>query len=97
MWGKLLLALASTVILVLESLATQNLELAKSFLFSGPSGHKPLASSHFCFCMARPRVADGGTASRWLAANILNKQSRTDNKGWPSSLGVGRGVHNPSP
>jgi hypothetical protein len=27
--------------------------------------------------------------------NILNKQSRTDNKGWSSSLGVGRGVHNP--
>jgi hypothetical protein len=32
-----------------------------------------------------------------LTANILNKQSRTDNKGWPSSLGVGRGVNNPSP
>jgi hypothetical protein len=24
--------------------------------------------------------------------NLLNKQSRTDNKGWHSSLGVGRGV-----
>jgi hypothetical protein len=24
-----------------------------------------------------------------LAANILNKQSRTENKGWSSSLGVG--------
>jgi hypothetical protein len=34
---------------------------------------------------------------RRLAANILNKQSRTDNKGWPSSLGVGRGVNNPPP
>jgi hypothetical protein len=32
-----------------------------------------------------------------LAANILNKQSWTDSKGWPSSLGVGRGVNNPSP
>jgi hypothetical protein len=30
-------------------------------------------------------------------ANILNKQSRTDNKGWPSSFGVGHGVNNPSP
>jgi hypothetical protein len=30
-----------------------------------------------------------------LAANILTKQSWTDNKGWPSSLGVGRGVNNP--
>jgi hypothetical protein len=29
-----------------------------------------------------------------LAANILNKQSRTENKGWPSSLGVGRGFNN---
>jgi hypothetical protein len=25
----------------------------------------------------------------------LNKQSWTDNKGWPFSLGVGRGVNNP--
>jgi hypothetical protein len=32
-----------------------------------------------------------------IAANILNKQSRTDDKGWPSSLGVGSGVNNPSP
>jgi hypothetical protein len=32
-----------------------------------------------------------------LAANILNKQPRTDNKGWSSSLAVGRGVNNPSP
>jgi hypothetical protein len=31
-----------------------------------------------------------------VAANILNKQSWTDNNGWPSSLGVGRGVNNPS-
>ena len=39
----------------------------------------------------------------WLgrvAANtiyILNKQSRTANEGWPSSLGVGRGANNASP
>jgi hypothetical protein len=32
-----------------------------------------------------------------LAANILNKQLRTNDKGWSSSLGVGRGVNNPSP
>jgi hypothetical protein len=32
-----------------------------------------------------------------LAANIVNKQPRTDKKGWPSSLGVGLGVNNPSP
>jgi hypothetical protein len=39
-----------------------------------------------------------GTASSWrLAANILNKQSRTNDKGWSSSLEVGRGANNPSP
>ena len=32
-----------------------------------------------------------------VAANILNKQSRTVDKGWPSSFGVGRGVNNFSP
>jgi hypothetical protein len=35
--------------------------------------------------MARPQVADGGDAlDFWrAAANILNKQSRTADKGWP--------------
>ena len=32
-----------------------------------------------------------------VAANILNKQSRTADKEWSSSLGVGRGANNPSP
>jgi hypothetical protein len=41
--------------------------------------------------MARPQVADGGNGLQiWrVAANILNKQSRTADKGWSSSLGVG--------
>jgi hypothetical protein len=30
-----------------------------------------------------------------VAANILNKQSRTTDKGWSSSLGVGRGADTP--
>jgi hypothetical protein len=34
---------------------------------------------------------------RRVAANILNKQSRTADKGWSSSLGVGRGANNSSP
>jgi hypothetical protein len=34
---------------------------------------------------------------RRVAANILNKQSRTADKGWSSSLGVGRVANNPSP
>jgi hypothetical protein len=39
-----------------------------------------------------------GTASSWrLAANILNKQPQTNDKGWSTSLGAGRGANNPSP
>jgi hypothetical protein len=30
-------------------------------------------------------------------ANILNKQLRTNDKGWSSSFGVGCGAYNPSP
>jgi hypothetical protein len=47
--------------------------------------------------MARPQVADGGEGLQiWrVAANILNKQSRTADKGWPSSLGVGLGRTTP--
>jgi len=33
---------------------------------------------------------------RRVAANKLNKQSRTAEGGWSSSLGVGRGANNPS-
>jgi hypothetical protein len=49
--------------------------------------------------MARPQFADGGDAPqiRRVAANILNNQSRTADKGWSSSLGVGRGANNSSP
>ena len=32
-----------------------------------------------------------------VAVNILNKQSRTADEGWSSSLGVGRGANNASP
>jgi hypothetical protein len=41
--------------------------------------------------MVHPQVADGG-----MAANILNKQSRTADEGWSSSLGVVRGANNSS-
>jgi len=49
--------------------------------------------------MARPRVADGGGCPQmWrVAANILSNQSRARDKGWSSTLGVGRGVKNSSP
>jgi hypothetical protein len=47
--------------------------------------------------VARPQVVDRGDSLQiWrVVANILNKQSRTTDRGWLSSLGVGRGVNNP--
>jgi hypothetical protein len=49
--------------------------------------------------MARSQVADGGDdlQIRRVAVNILNKQSLTADKGWSSSLEVGRGANNSSP
>jgi len=43
--------------------------------------------------MTRPQVVDGGEDLQiWKAsANVLNKQSRTADKGQSFSLGVGRG------
>jgi hypothetical protein len=47
--------------------------------------------------MERPQVADGGDVLQiWrVAENIMNKQSRKAEKGWSSSLRVGRGAHSP--
>jgi hypothetical protein len=44
--------------------------------------------------MAHPQVADGGDnlQIQMVAANILNKESQTANKGWFSSLEVGQGA-----
>jgi hypothetical protein len=49
--------------------------------------------------MSHPAVANGGDGLQvWrVAANILNKQSRTSDKGWSSSLGVGHEAKNSSP
>jgi hypothetical protein len=49
--------------------------------------------------MARPQVADGGDGLQiWMvAADILDKQSRTADKRWYSNLGVGGGANNFSP
>jgi hypothetical protein len=48
--------------------------------------------------MARPQVADGGDGLQiWrVSANILNKQLRTADKGWSSSLGAGRWANDSS-
>jgi hypothetical protein len=47
--------------------------------------------------MARPQVVDGGDGLQiWrVAVNILNKQSRTADKGWHSSFGVAQEANNP--
>jgi hypothetical protein len=49
--------------------------------------------------IASPRVASAGFGLQiWkVALNILNMQSQTADKGWSSSLGVGRGANNSSP
>jgi hypothetical protein len=48
--------------------------------------------------MTLPQVADGGEGLHiWsVAANVLNKQSRTANKGWSSSMQDWRGANNSS-
>jgi hypothetical protein len=48
--------------------------------------------------MARPQIRGGEDGLQiWrVAANILNKQSRTAEKEWYPSLGVGRGANNSS-
>jgi hypothetical protein len=49
-------------------------------------------------CMARPQIADGEDALQLcrVVANILNKQSRTADKGYLYSLGVRREANNSS-
>jgi hypothetical protein len=46
--------------------------------------------------MACPQAEDGANGLQmWtVAANILDEQSRAADKGWSSSLGVGRGPNN---
>jgi hypothetical protein len=63
----------------------------------GPFGPTGSCCTHMA--SLSPRVADRGDGLQiWrVAANILNKQSRTADSGWSSSLGVGRWANNPSP
>jgi hypothetical protein len=51
------------------------------------------------YIIIAPQVEDGGDGLQiWrIAVNILNKQSRTADKGWSSRLGVGSGANNSSP
>ena len=47
------------------------------------------------WCVLRLRIEKRPPIRR-VAANKLNKQSRTADGGWSSSFGVGRGANNPS-
>jgi hypothetical protein len=69
-----------------------------------PGPYYPIISRHVRWVpshhgMARPLVADGGDGLQiwWVAANIMNKQSQTPDKGWSSSLGVACEANNSSP
>jgi hypothetical protein len=69
----------------------------RNFLFNFRSSpHVKWAPCHHD-SMACPQIADGGDAVRvWrVAVNILNKQSRTADNGWSSSLGLGMGLTTP--
>jgi hypothetical protein len=46
------------------------------------------------FCVETVAVGGDGLQIWRVAANILNKHSRTDDSGWSSSLGVERGLTN---
>jgi hypothetical protein len=48
------------------------------------------------WCILKLRMEERPPIWR-VAANILNRQLRTADKWWSSSLGVGRGADNPSP
>jgi hypothetical protein len=64
-----------------------------------PGSGTTLGGSRCEYSMESPRVGHGRDGLQlWrLAANILNKQPWSNDKGWSSSLGVGRGANNPSP
>jgi hypothetical protein len=84
-------------IVELEHIYRYFYNLVKLTLVSAKTPHVRWVPCHHG--MARAQVANGGDALQfWRApANILNKQSQTADKGWFSSLGVGRGANNCSP
>jgi hypothetical protein len=61
-----------------------------------PTGFSSCFVDTYHHCMALSRAADGGDGLLlWrVAANILNKQSRTAENWWSSSFRVGRGINN---
>jgi len=64
-----------------------------------PRHHDPFYVGHNHHSIARPLSGyEGYGLQIWMvAANTLNKQSRTPDKGCSSSFGIGRGANNSSP
>jgi hypothetical protein len=60
------------------------------------TGHYPILITT-AWRVLRLRMEEAAFRYGGVAANILNKQSRTADKSWSSSLGVGRGANNSSP
>jgi hypothetical protein len=85
------------------------IHLSPSCVLHAPPISPLIWASYYIYChvkwvpchhgTARPRVAYRGDGLQiWrVAANILNKQSRTADSGWSSSRGVWRGANNPHP
>jgi hypothetical protein len=84
----------------LSSLSPQLFQ-CKSPVAAGSLDHTRHRSffAYFPYFEKNESGGDGGDGLQiWrVAANILNKQSRTADKGWSSSLGVGRGANNSLP
>jgi hypothetical protein len=58
---------------------------------------RPMSWFYFLYDVQLPRHCASSGCGWRVAANILNKQSLTADKGWSSCLGVGRGANNSSP
>jgi hypothetical protein len=76
--------------------------MCKSLVNAAAALRSFLLADIFCNLILKRSILSGSTADRgdglqiWrIAANILNKQSRTADSGWSSILGVGRGLTTP--
>ena len=67
--------------------------IANDYIWNIPCLWVPVTTA---WCVLRLRMEERPPIWR-VAANKLNNQSRTADKGWSSSLGVGRGANNSSP
>jgi hypothetical protein len=88
----------STIYQPKSTLQAQCLRILQTELMTEFNPISMLGGSPCHNSITRLQVVDGrDSLQNWrLAANILNKQPRTNDKGWSSRLGIGRGANNPS-